>query len=328
LSGGLEQWCQPIREGIELAASESSDVNVTPVFEDDRSADKASALSAVQKMIQVDNIDVLYSWTPSLLPVLEPLTAKAKLPYIVGAYDRRVGSGGPNVLSAFVNYDLVARDIASFFVEKRRALRIGMVLASDAWSEGFREPFQEEVIRLGGTIVFDEPIAPDEKDTRTIVLRMKRAHVDAVLAPLYGGALLAFLGDARRLGFSGLINVADGMFEEDILVAKGAAEGVYATQLWLESEQLSAKVTDRFGGRRDALQLGLVATGYDLVTHLRAAVGDIVSRGETPTRETIGKTLKNFASTGLLGPQMYGAPPAVAGDRLVVVRGGRYTLVN
>ena len=37
LTGGLEQWCEPIRQGMELAASEATPSEVRLIFEDDGS---------------------------------------------------------------------------------------------------------------------------------------------------------------------------------------------------------------------------------------------------------------------------------------------------
>jgi branched-chain amino acid transport system substrate-binding protein len=324
LSGGLEQWCRYIRQGIELAASASSDIKIELTFEDDRSVDKKSAATAAHKLLNVDKVDLLYSWTASLVPVLVPMAENARTPLFIGAFDRRVAAGGAYVFGGFVNYDLVPREIARFFVLKRGVTKLALIMAADDWAQNFEKPFREEAAALGATILFVETVSPEEQNFSSLLLRLKREKCCAVLAPVYGGSLYAFLKQAREMRFPGLIHVGDGMFEEDLKVAGESAEGVYASQIWLESKELATAVRNRFGETLNPLQLGIVASGYDWVAHLQGAGRKIVSEGKPISRDVLREALATYRSHGYLGEQMYGAPPAKSGEENVVVRNGRY----
>jgi len=327
LSGGLEQFCEYMRQGAEIAASEESAVQIKLVVEDDHSVDKKATLSAAQKLIHADSADVILLWTLSTVSTISPAINQSKTPLVVGAYDHRISEAGPSVFGSIINMQLVPRDIASFF-HSRGARRVALVLAADDWSSSFDAPFRDEAQRLGMTVVSSEAILPHETETRSIVSNLKKKRVDAVLAPLFGSSLVSFIRRAKELQLPSIISVGDGMFEADIKTIGEHAEGVTATQIWLDSPELAAKVKRRFGDQSNPLQLGLVASGYDIVKHLVLAANKIHASGGTISRETMQKTLQTFSSSGYLGQHMLGAAPTKSGERIVVVRKGSYTLAD
>ncbi len=325
LSGGLEQWCGYIRQGMELAISEADPSEVRAVVEDDHSVDKKATITAARKLLDIDRVDALFSWTLSTLPVLTPLATKARTPLVIGAYDRRIDQAGEFVFGGFVNVELTAREIARYF-KKRGARRVAIVLATDDWSVSFDAPFRDEVARIGLELVYTESISPTETETRTIISNLKKLKVDAVLAPLFGNSLLSFIKRHREMGASSIINVADGMFEADIQTIGSASDGVTAMQLWVDSEELAAKIRKKFSNTSDPLQLGLVASGYDAMRHIILAARSVRASGKQVTGELLKQALTTFSSAGYLGTTMLGAAPTVSGERLVVVRQGKYKL--
>lgn len=327
LSGGLEQWCGYMRQGIELAASEADPSEVRLLFEDDHSVDKKATLSAARKLLDIDRVTVLFSWTLSTVPVLSPLASKSKVPLVIGAYDTRITQAGEFVVGGFVNIDLTSREIARFF-KKKGAKRVAVILAADDWSGSFDAPFRDEVSRLGLDLVYAETISPTETETRAIISNLKKHRVDAVLAPLYGNSLLSFIKRHREMNATSIINVADGMFEEDIQTLGLAAEGVTAMQLYVTSAELSTKIAKKFGATNNPLQLGLIAAGYDAMHHIISAARELRKSGKEVNSQALNEILKSFSSTGYLGTTMLGAAPAIAGERAVVVREGAYQLAG
>jgi ABC-type branched-subunit amino acid transport system substrate-binding protein len=312
---------------MEIAASEESAIKVSLVIEDDHSVDKKATLSAAQKLISTDSPDVLFLWTLSTVSTITPAINQSKTPLVVGAYDDRILKAGPFVFGDIVNYQFVPHDIASYF-HARGAQRVAVVLAADDWSSSYEAPFKAEAQRLGMTFVSSETILPHETETRSLIANLKRKRVDAVLAPLFGASLTSFIRRAKELKLPSIISVGDGMFEGDIKTLGDYAEGVTASQIWLESPELAAKVQRRFGKSSDPLQLGLVASGYDLIKHLILAARHIHKNGDTISRETMHKTLQTFSSSGYLGQHMLGAAPLQGGERIVVVNNGRYALAK
>lgn len=324
LSGGLEQWCSYIRKGMELALDQTAPAKLEVVFEDDKSVDRKAVAAAAHKLIEMDNVHLVAVWTGSVLPVLAPIAVRAKTPLLVGAYDHNVAEAGDFVFGAFVNYRLLPREIARFLVQAQGARRLALIMAADDWSLSFERPFKEEALGLGAEIVFTETVKPDETDTRSLILRLKRERIQAVLAPLYASSLYAFLKQARTAGFTGLIHVGDGMFEEDLKIAGPSAEGVYASQMWLESPELNEMLKRRYGAPADSLQLGLVASGYDWVRHLQGLAAQLAADGKPISRLALRDGLKTFRSRGFLGELMFGVPPESSGEIMVVVKDGRY----
>lgn len=327
LSGGLEQWCDYIRQGVELAASEHSRDEVEIIIEDDLSLDRKASITAARKLIDRDSVQALFAWSLSNAPALSPIAQRAHVPLLVGASDKRIARAGDYVFGSIVNYQLMPRDVARFF-KARGVRRAALVLATDDWSASYEVPFREEATRLGIDIVYSESITATETETRSIISALKQRKVEGVLAPLYGNALLSFIRRHREMKAQSLIQVGDGMFEGDIKTLGEAAEGVTAMQIWLESREFSEKVQKRFGAARDPLQLGVVAIGYDSIIHLIKAARDLRERGVQVSGENLNQTLKTFKSIGYLGEYMLGAPPAKAGEQPTVVEAGRYKLAE
>ncbi|MCB9030720.1 MAG: ABC transporter substrate-binding protein [Deltaproteobacteria bacterium] len=328
LSGGLEQWCEYIKQGILLAQAEDSERHLEIIFEDDRSLDRKATLTAAQQLVNFKKVDFLTSWTASTVPLLNPLATSSKTPFLIGAYDKNVINAGDYIFGAFINYELLPKQIAQFLIEKKKAKRLAILMVSDDWSKNYEIPFVEEVKKLGAELVFRETIATSETDLRTLILKLNQEKVDAVLSPLYSSSLYSFLKQAKELNYNGLIHVGDGMFEEDLKIAGPSAEGVYATQLWLDSPKLSAALKEKLNLDSDPLQLGLIATGYDWVKHMQEIYLKLSTESKPINRETITEMLRTYSSQGILGEQMYGKPPATSGESNVVVKNGRYQLLN
>lgn len=327
-SGGLEQWCSYIQQGAEIAGREDFPVKANIIYEDDHSLDKRITTTAAQRLVQVKKVDLLFTWTAAIAPVLSPIATKAKTPLVVGAYDIKIAHAGPYVFGGFVNYELLPREIAKFLVNKKGNKRLGMVLAQDEWSQNFEKPFRDEVEKLGGIIVFSETVQTTETDARSLIVRINKEKADAVLAPLYGPSLYAFLKEAHEMQYHGAIHVGDGMFEEDIKTVGTAAEGVYSSQIWIESEELSKKIKEAYGKDINPVQLGLVATGYDAMRHIQNGAKELIQEGKTISRETLQQKLKTFRSVGYLGDQMYGAAPTHSGEVSLVVKDMKYVLAE
>ena len=338
-SGGLEQWCGYIREGAELALNDIKLVNdlnsknsepvldFKIIFEDDHSIDKKSAVGAASKLINMQQVDVLTTWTASTAPVLIPIANKNKIPLIVGAYDSNVAKGGGHVFGAFVNYDMLPREIANFLVIKRGVKKVGLLTAEDDWSQSFVTAFKEEVTKLGEILVFEDTVLPTEKDLKPQIIKLKTQGVEAVLSPLYGSSLYTFLRQIKELGYQGLIHVGDGMFEDDIKVVGEAAEGVFSSQIWLDSKDFLDKYKMKYKNA-NPLQLGLVASGYDITKHLYEVGFSLLSKNQSISKENILKELRSFESKGYLGNLMMGKPPVGTGEKLMIVKSGRYQLAE
>ncbi|MCB0334619.1 MAG: ABC transporter substrate-binding protein, partial [Bdellovibrionales bacterium] len=316
--------CSYIKQGMDLALLEHPDSGINIIFEDDHSIDRKASLTAAQKLVNFDNVDLFTTWTASSIPLLAPVADRSKTPLVAGAYDRNVKQGGPYVFGSLVNYELLPRQIAQFLFNAQKAKRFALILAADDWSQSFAGPFEEELTSLGGTLVMKETLSPQETDMRSIVLKLRDQNIDAVLSPLYGTSLYSFLKQSSELHFKGMIHVGDGMFEEDLKIAGESAEGIYATQIWLRSEELTSLLRKHFSDSLNPLQLGLLAGGYDWILHIIHIRQTLLAEGKKLSKENLREALAHVSTHGFLGEQMYGAPPSTSGEINVVVRNGTY----
>jgi ABC-type branched-subunit amino acid transport system substrate-binding protein len=296
-------------------------------IEDDQSVDKRASLAATHRLVEVEKVDVVTVWSLSALEIIVPVTQKAQVPLLIGDYDDRIRRAGRDTFGSLLNRDLLPREVARFF-RARGVRRVALIMIEDAWSASYEAPFRAEAQALGLDVVYVETLNPAESELRPVVLKLKSKRVEAVLAPLYGPSLFSFLRRHRELQAGGIVNVGDGLFEQDVSALGAVAEGVTSQQIIVKDDLLADKVRKRYGAAGTPLQLGQVAAGYDPVRHLVKAARELQARGEPITRTRLSEILKTYRSQGYIGPMMVGAAPELPGEQLVVVEKGRYQPVQ
>ena len=99
----------------------------------------------------------------------------------------------------------------------------------------------------------------------------------------------------------------------------------------IESDDDSKDFLDKYKTKyknANPLQLGLVASGYDITKHLYEVGFSVVSKNQPISKENLLKELKTFESKGYLGTLMMGKPPVGTGEKLMIVKNGRYQLAE
>lgn len=324
-----------MREGIQLAQSEKSPI-VQVLFEDDRSIDKAAALSAAHKLIHRDNVELVYSWTSATMPVIRSVTHQRGVPLIVGSYDHATFSHAKDTYSLFVNYDLIAEEMARSLITLHKRNDIALITSTDTWSEGFVAPFISTATQLSKNTVEHVKISPNETDLRTVVAMIKKRGIRAIAAPIYGPPLYALLREIHRYNMSEdargeggqkfIVHVADGIFKEDLEELGEATEGVLASQVWLENSEFAAKYREVFHRSLSPTELGLVAEGYDLYALFESVARARRATISTPLT-TLHTSLGGTRLEGLLGSIALSIPPATSGHRQVIVRNRSFQLI-
>jgi hypothetical protein len=324
-----------MREGIELAQGER-EPQLQVLFEDDRSADKSAALSAAHKLVHQDNVDLVYSWTSATMPVIRSVTRQREIPLIIGSYDQATFSKVQNTHSLFVNYDLIATEMAEALITRHKRKRLALITSTDTWSEGFVAPFTSYTSNNPGVTIEQIKLSPHDTDLRTVVTMLKKKGIDGIAAPLYGAPLHTLLRELyrfKRRSSEGvdtaeelIIHVADGIFKEDLTELGDAAEGVLASQVWLDSPTFLNRYRAQFHRTLTPTELGLVAEGYDLYVLVRS-IEEKLSSAKPISTQPLHFLLRTAKIEGLLGPIALSSPPTTSGHRQVIVRNRSFHLL-
>jgi ABC-type branched-subunit amino acid transport system substrate-binding protein len=119
---------------------------------------------------------------------------------------------------------------------------------------------------------------------------------------LYGLGLQSAIKQARNIKFEGDLLTADSFVDSDIAATKGAAEGMYLTQIWLDDAAFTWKYEAAFGNAKTSgTNLGYTALAYDAVMLVDAAAAQITQGGEKITTTSLLARLPNFSFDGVLG---------------------------
>ncbi|MDW8325115.1 MAG: branched-chain amino acid ABC transporter substrate-binding protein [Anaerolineales bacterium] len=189
------------------------------------------------------------------------------------------------------------------------------------YSKGLAEDFAKTFRELGGTIVTEEAVTPDQVDMKPVLSKIAAAKPEFIYYPLFIAAGGHVTAQAKEV--AGLENVplmgADGMFSPDFLKAAGpAAVGMYHSSPDLTVERLGAKYAEfvkkheaKYGGKPLS---GFHAHAYDATNMIFAAIEKVAVTGPDGTiyigRDALRKALyatKNFPGlTGTLSCDEYG----------------------
>ena len=92
--------------------------------------------------------------------------------------------------------------LAKFMMSKTGTKKIGVVLHSNEWSKGYRDPMVEYLEKNGLKPAVEVTLERGQSDATAQVLRLKEAGLDFVAAILYEPELVVFLRDAHKLGLN------------------------------------------------------------------------------------------------------------------------------
>lgn len=198
LSGPAAYWGESTRVGAEIAKKElvADGYKVNLVYEDYQ-LDAAKALTAAQKLINIDNVDAVYAeFNPAAISVNSFLKDQNTL----FVYDAAVASPlkvNPNAYKTYLDYQAGCKQIAQRFknqgIEKVGILKVNLEfgeLCQSGLKEIYPDTLYTESYNLGDT------------DFKTQVLKLKNDGVGAVINTGFEGDTLNTLKALKELQMS------------------------------------------------------------------------------------------------------------------------------
>jgi branched-chain amino acid transport system substrate-binding protein len=319
LSGEIAYVGLAFRQGIELALSEHPDFAV--IFEDDQSGNRVKAVSAAKKLNDIDQVTILLSAYLSTLPILTPVFKQSGTPLLVlWDSNEKIQTLGAHVFGFGYANELAGADMAAFAKKSLRTERAAVFSFHDEWSEEMAGLFSSQFENVGGQIVLQESLSPATRDFRTLLIRAKDLQAGAIYAPLFASGLQAFIKQAAEVKYKGVLLTADALGESDLTLIGPAANGVYATQIWLKDPAFLSKYQNKFGSTsKSAVNLGYVALGYDAVSCLAQIKAHLEEQKLAPSRSNFALSLPGFRCRGVLGENVLG-PNGVSSRREKILK--------
>jgi ABC-type branched-subunit amino acid transport system substrate-binding protein len=230
----MSHWGQSAREGLLLAqeninseSSEQSGLRVELTIEDYGNFDLGRAVSATQKLITIDKIDILFSYLTEDTEVIWKIAGQHHIPVIAmaaGAAD--VTEGRPNVYRMSPSdIDLMAA--ATQYVEARKRPHVCIITQQIAYFESMAAYLSREWTAKSGTPPLRMDYLPSDKDFRSGIAKLKSRSCETVFALLAPDSLAAFLKQAQANQFTALVVGPPGTGDPAILsMPASLTEGV------------------------------------------------------------------------------------------------------
>lgn len=275
LSGPVAVYGTESQKGIQLAIEElnaEKGLNITAIYEDDKSLVSTAAVEAANKLTNIDKVDLVLTMVVEEAKPTMPIFREQKIPLVVMWDDNRyIKEGGEFVFSNGFSTEKTGERIADFAFNNLGLRNITIIRHEDSWAELISEAFKSRFEGLGGLIVYQESLAPDQPDFKTVITKAISKNPDGVYFPLLPPTSAQFLIQANQLGLNAVRFTGDAFTQDVIDAAGSSAEGIYLTNGYADSpETLTARYKQRFG--TDPIDVTIFAAGYDGVKKIENAL--------------------------------------------------------
>ncbi|MBN2111198.1 MAG: penicillin-binding protein activator [Methanosarcinaceae archaeon] len=276
-TGGAAVYGNAAKDGAMLAFEEANLSNVWVVAEDTKSETK-EAVTAMNKMVSVDNVqavvgDLISAATLAAAPIAEQnqvvLISPASTSTDVtdaGDYIFRTvpGDDGQGIFAAQTLSD------ANY-------TKLALLYTNDQYGNGLATIITDEFTKLGGEIVADETYEAGSSDMRTQLTKIKDADPEVLyIVSNTPDSSVALLRQVTEIGIEADVYGSEGLKVATILELGESVEGTTITSVTPESEEFRQKYMDAYGEEAPAF----AAQAYDAATAIIMAIEQGATTGE------------------------------------------------
>ena len=276
LSGDFAIIGSEIQRGIELAQDELKSDGFTPevIYEDDKSLDPATAVSAARKLTAVDNVDVALTAIVESARPIGPVFAEAQTPLLV-TWDSNefIRETGEYTFSTGFSTEKAGEKMAAHAYRELGLRRVAVISHLDPWAEVIAPSFMEHFKSLGGEIVLSRTTQVTETDYRAFIAQAKALGTDGVYFALIPPTNAEFITQTVELELDATLLTGDALLVDVIDAVGAAADGIYYTNFYTDqAEELTEKYVAAYSEQPG--DIALVSFGYDGFMALRDAALD------------------------------------------------------
>lgn len=330
LSGDLSFVGHEMRRGMELALADVPDAHIQIVYEDDQSLANTASVNAVNKLVNVDKVTLVFNSVVDTIKAIAPVLNADKIPGIViWDNNKTIASLGEYVFGMGFSTELAGEDMATFAYEKLGLRHMSVVSAFNDWSEVIVPAFIKKFQSLGGIIDIHERVSLSESDLRTIVVKINSKQSQGVYFPIYLQSLNSLVKQARDAGYRGQFMTGDAFTSADIEALGKYVEGTYATNLWLEDQTFLKTYKQKYGEDAPPINLAFAGLGYDAIKLVAELDQHLKSRKLDINSQTVRDNLVGFQFEGITGKTVF-SPERITDKRemILIVKNGKFELAE
>ncbi len=269
------------REGIDLAVDEINKVGLNGkkirVIYEDTQADPKTAVSAVNKLINVDQVqyiidDSISSVTLSVAPIVE----KSKVVLLsTGATAPKISQAGNFVFRIWNSDALEGEEIAKYAVDSLKIKNVGILYINNDYGIGLAEVFKFQIDQKGLTSVHIESFDQGALEHRTQLAKILSADPEAIYLVGYSKDCIRIIQQAKEMKFRGIWLGTTVMLDPSVtnVVMKNKYTLYYPAPMIPDTSSLGVKVfKERFMAKYQKDAPALADVGYDAVMLLKKTI--------------------------------------------------------
>ncbi|MGQ4273805.1 ABC transporter substrate-binding protein [Terrihabitans sp. B22-R8] len=314
LTGNVANFGERFRESIVLFEEQvnaAGGVEGRPLkilIEDDRNSPKEAA-SIAQKFASTPGLVLTigsFSTTASLAAA--PILRDAKIPQISPS------SSHPD-FPKFSDYqfrqntrqDLLAARHGDLVLDKLGAKRIVIPHFQDDWGQVTATLTKAEIEKRGGEVLLVEAIAPNSRDFRPLISKIKSLKPDAIFLPVHYQEAAAFVQQVRQAGVTIPIGAPDPLSNPKFLELAGAsAEGILLYTSFFADDPRHADFVNAYKAKYTHLPDQYSGLAWDSISVGVNAIREVIRSGKEVTGQNVRDALANApAFEGVTGTTKY-----------------------
>jgi branched-chain amino acid transport system substrate-binding protein len=301
LTGELGTYGEAVKRGIDIAVEDVNQKKLLKgetlqVLYDDSKGESTTAVSSLQKFINIDQInlfigDISSNVTLAILPVIDqnkvflfsPGAATPKLTNASKLFARNWPSNNAEAFSA-----------AEYAYNNLKSNEATIVYVNNDWGIGLKENFEKKFTELGGKIISSEIYEYGNTEFRTLIAKVKRDDPPLIYLAGNQKEMGNFMRQFRDAGIKTPVISNTSFLESDCLTIAGkASEGVIVpTPAYSPNDSTSQNIYSfykKFKAKYNMEPSLVDANGYDAVMLIVDAYNKF---GDDPIK--IGEYIRNL----------------------------------
>lgn len=275
LSGGGAYLGQACKNGIALGLQKLPEEfrNEIEVFYEDDALESRQTVSAFQKLVSVQKIELLITMASGNSNAVAPLAERQGVVHMAVATDPKVSEGKKYVMNFWVTPEAEAAEMVSE-VSRRGYKNIARISAMQDGVLSFRTAF-DALDRGDLKIHFDEEYPPDVRDFKTYISKLKgRSDLDGVMALLWVGQIGIFSKQMKELGVD-LPMFGMELYEDsnEVLLSGGALVGDW----YVNADDPSSEFSSRYSAEFADASISGAPNCHDIVLLISAGLQEAKS---------------------------------------------------
>ncbi len=199
LTGLAASWGTAYKEGIQLALSDQpQSAELLNVIYEDHMYDNKQSLSAVRKLVNIDQVDLLAVWgfTPS--DAIAPIAKELKVPVLLSSVNP-VSHNRPNVINLTGPLNLLLHPLIEH-VASSGYQKIALISTPVGVLEQGAQDMETE-LQKHKVHITKYSLPPDTTDFKSLIAKLKAAQQEALGLFLLPNQVKSFIEQARDLQF-------------------------------------------------------------------------------------------------------------------------------